>query len=144
MKTRMSWRLILGLSLFGLAMSVATVFVIPPKVEPVVWLVIFLICAYIIARLAPGRPFLHGLMVGIVNSVWVTAAHILFFTAYMANHPKEAAMARSMPLPPKLMMAVTGPLIGVISGLVLGLFAYIAGRFVRPARAVPPMPPASS
>jgi hypothetical protein len=31
----MDWKLILGLSLFGLAMAIATVFVIPSSIEPV-------------------------------------------------------------------------------------------------------------
>jgi hypothetical protein len=63
----MNWRLVFGLSLFGLGMAIATVFLIPSNVEPFCWLAIFLICAYIIARQAPGKFFLHGLMVSIVS-----------------------------------------------------------------------------
>src|SRR2546426_4238331 len=59
-KDDMDWLLILTLSLFGLAMAVATVFVIPSNIEPLFWLVIFIVCAYLIAKRAPGRPFLHG------------------------------------------------------------------------------------
>lgn len=131
----MDWKLVFGLSLFGLAMAVATVFVIPSNIEPLFWLVIFIICAVIIARAVPARRFLHGLMVGIVNSVWVTGAHILLFDAYIAHHAREAAMMRGSPFAssPRLMMGITGPLIGVVSGLVLGLFAVIAGKFVRKA-----------
>ena len=62
--TTMNWRLILMLSLFGLAMALATVWVIPSTVEPIFWLVIFIICAVIIARQVPARHFLHGLLVG--------------------------------------------------------------------------------
>jgi len=112
-------------------MAIATVFVIPSSIEPIFWLVIFIVCAVIIARQVPSRRFLHGLMVGIVNSIWVTGAHILFFNAYIANHAKEAAMMQNSPMPPRVMMAVIGPVIGVISGIVLGLFAWIAGKFVR-------------
>ena len=127
----MNWKLIFGLSLFGLAMAVATVFVIPSTVEPVFWLIIFIVCAFIIARQVAVRHFLHGLMVGIVNSIWVTGAHILLFDAYLANHAKEAAMMRTAPLPPRLMMGVVGPLIGVASGIILGLLAWIASKIVR-------------
>jgi hypothetical protein len=130
----MDWKLLFGLSLFGLAMGVATVFVIPSNVEPVFWLFIFIACAYLIARNRPDRHFVHGLLLGIVNSVWVTGAHIAFFSQYIANHPKEAAMMSSMPLPnsPRLMMACIGPIIGIISGLVIGLLAFVAGRLVKP------------
>jgi hypothetical protein len=66
------------------------------------------------------------------NSIWITASHVLLFDRYIANHPQEAAMMSSMPMgaSPRLMMALTGPLIGVLSGLVLGLFAVVAGRLV--------------
>ena len=127
----LNWKLIFGLSLFGLAMAIATVFVIPSNIEPFFWLIIFVICAVVIARTQPARHFLHGLMVGIVNSVWVTSAHILLFSTYVANHPKEAAMMKTMPLSPRLMMGLTGPLVGVVSGIVLGLFAWVAGKFIR-------------
>lgn len=129
----MDWKLVFQLSLFGLAMGIATVFVIPPKVEPACWFVIFLICAYIIAKKRTDRHFLHGWFVSIVNSVWITAAHILFFDQYLPNHPQEASMVATMSTAfAKLMMTLTGPLFGVISGLVLGLFAFIAGKLVKP------------
>ena len=135
----MNPKLIIQLSLFGLAMGIATVFVIPSNIEPLFWLVIFAICAYIIARRCPGRYFLHGLLVSMVNSVWITASHILLFDRYIANHPAEATMMQSMPLPdfPRLMMALTGPIFGVVSGIVLGLFAVIAARWMRGHAAMP-------
>ena len=85
----MNWKLIFLLSLFGLAMGIATVFVIPSNLEPLFWLVIFVISAYIIAGRAPGKYFLHGLLVSIVNSVWITAAHVLLFDQYLATHAQE-------------------------------------------------------
>lgn len=128
----MNWRLILQLSLFGLFMGVATVFFISSAVEPFCWLVIFVISAHAIARGAPGRPFLHGVCVGLANSVWVTASHILLVNEYLARHVREAAMMSSMPMPthPRLMMALTGPVIGLISGVVLGVFAVVATKLV--------------
>jgi hypothetical protein len=129
----MNWKLIFLLSMFGLAMAVATVFVIPSNVEPWAWLPIFVIFAYAIAKGARGKPFLHGLLLGIVNGVWVTTAHIAFFDAYMAHHAREAAImqAAGMPLPPRLMMACVGPIVGVISGVVIGLMSMVAAAILR-------------
>ena len=131
----MRWPLILALSLFGLAMAVATISEIPSAVEPVFWLAIFLVCAYVIARRARRLVFLHGVVLGIVNSVWITGAHVLWFATYIANHPREAAMSASMPLPthPRVMMAIVGPIVGIVSGAIIGIFALVAARFVRPA-----------
>ena len=134
----MNWKLVFLLSLFGLAMGIATVFAIPSKVEPFCWLAIFVVCAWLIAQRAPRLPFLHGLLVGIVNGVWVTAAHVLLFEPYMARHPAEAEMMqRSIVHAPRLMMLIVGPIVGVISGCILGLFAIAASRIVgrRPAAA---------
>jgi hypothetical protein len=132
---KLDWRLIFLLSLFGLAMAFATVWVIPSKVEPLFWLAIFAVCAIAIAKRGPGRPFLHGLLVSVVNSVWITTAHVLFAGAYLANHAEEAGMLQGGPMPgsPRVMMALTGPVVGIVSGLVLGLLAMLASKFIKPA-----------
>src|SRR6266480_402246 len=104
----MNWKLIGLLSLFGLAMALGTVSFIPSNVEPMLWLPIFLITAWVIATRAPRRVFLHGLLLGLANCVWITAAHILLLERYLGAHPREAAMieATAMPGSPRLMMAV--------------------------------------
>ena len=126
----MNWTLVFQLSLFGLAMAVGTVFFIPSSVEPLCWLIIFLVCAYVVARRCRHRLFLHGLAIGIVNSVWVTAAHMLLFGQYIARHANEAAMMKSMPAPdsPRLMMALIGPVIGIVSGAIIGVLCLLAGK----------------
>jgi hypothetical protein len=129
----MDWKLIFQLSLFGMAMGIATVFVIPPNIEPMFWLVIFLICAYIIAKSHPEGRFVHGVLLGLANSVWITGAHLLLFDRYVAGHPQEVAMMKSMPLAsaPKLLMAVTGAVVGLISGIVIGLLALGGGKLIK-------------
>jgi len=132
----MKIRLLLLLSLFGLGMAVATVYLIPSDSEPVFWLPIFIICAVMIARETPAKRFLHGVVLGLLNAVWITAVHILLFDQYIANHSREAEMLATMPLPdsPKLMMLITGPVIGLLSGIVIGLFALVASRFLTPRK----------
>jgi hypothetical protein len=127
----MNWKLIFQLSLFGLAMAFATIFLIPPTIEPLVWLPIFLFCAYIIAKRRVAGRFLHGVVLGLANCVWITTAHLIFITRYLAGHPQEAAITmQSMPTHPRLLMAITGPAIGLISGLLIGLFALAAGKLM--------------
>jgi hypothetical protein len=129
----LNWKLILTLSLFGLAMGVATVFVIPSNIEPIFWLLIFALCAYLIAKRTASKRFLHGFCVSLCNCVWITGAHIALVGSYLQRHPNEAAMMAKMPMPDslRLMMLMTGPIVGVVSGLVLGLFAFVAGKLVR-------------
>jgi hypothetical protein len=134
MKT-LDFKLILQLSLFGLAMGVATVFVIPSNLEPIFWLVIFVACAVLIARSRSDKHFLHGFLVSLANCVWITGAHVLLVESYLERHPQEAEMLKKMPMPdsPRLMMLMTGPMVGIVSGIVLGLFAFVASKLVKPA-----------
>jgi hypothetical protein len=129
----LNWSLIFKLSLFGLAMAFATVYFIPSNIEPLFWLIIFIICAYLIAKNCSSKYFLHGLFVSLVNAVWITTAHILLVKTYLGNHPQEADMMKTMPKPdsPRLMMLMTGPVAGLIFGLILGLFAVIASKIVK-------------
>jgi len=129
----MNWKLIFQLSIFGLIMAFGTVSLIPEKFEPLFWLAIFVFCAYVIARVAPGKYFLHGLCVSLVNCVWITAAHIIFYNTYVAHHPSAAEMGEKMTFllsHPRLKMLLMGPLFGIGFGLVLGLFSFIASKIV--------------
>lgn len=128
----MNWKIILELSLIGLAMGIATVFVIPSTIEPAFWLVIFIFCAYIIAKKCAHKHFVHGLLLGLANSIWITASHMIFFEQYIANHPREAAMMTSgkAPVSPRAMMARVGPIVGIVSGAVTGALAAAARTLV--------------
>ena len=129
----MNKKLIFLLSLFGLAMGIATIICIPASTEPYFWLVIFLCCAYIISQKAPGQYFLHGFLVSLVNCFWITTLHLLFMHAYLANHPQEATMLVKSPLPahPRIMMLIGGSVVGVMSGLGLGLLSWLASLIFK-------------
>ncbi|HMG83314.1 MAG TPA: hypothetical protein VK559_09800 [Ferruginibacter sp.] len=131
----MNWSLIFKLSLFGLAMGIATVYFIPSSVEPYCWLAIFIFSAYVIVKNCSANYFLHGFLVSLVNCVWIIAAHVLLFHAYASTHQQEMANMAKMPgtmgQHPRRMMVLVGPIVGVVSGLVLGLFSFIASKIVK-------------
>ena len=114
--------------MIGLGMGIATVFVIPSNFEPLCWLAIFAVCAAIISKKCRKWYFLNGMMVSMLSSVWVTSAHVLLFDFYKARHVSEMAMMSGLPMgdSPRLMMIFLFPVVGIISGLVLGLFSYAA------------------
>jgi len=113
-------------------MAFATVFLIPEMIEPVFWVAIFIFCAYIIVKACPGKYFLHGFLVSMVNCVWITAAHIIFYSTYIASHPNAVKEFAGLFLPthPRLQMLIMGPVFGVGFGLILGLFSFIASNIV--------------
>jgi hypothetical protein len=130
----MNWKLIFQLSLFGLAMAFATISLIPMRIEPAFWLFIFVICAWLIAKYAPGKYFAHGFWVSIVNCFWITAAHAAFYRDYISSHRDMVDMFAKFPIwsgHTRRQMIIMGPLFGIASGLILGLFAFLASKAVK-------------
>ncbi|HEY4323232.1 MAG TPA: hypothetical protein VGN20_04580 [Mucilaginibacter sp.] len=131
----MNWKIIFQLSMFGLIMAFGTISLIPQHAEWIFWLVIFIFCACVIAKVCPGRYFLHGFLVSMVNCVWIVSVHILFAKTYIANHPDAATMTSKLPLGlaihPRLAMVIMGPVFGAMFGIILGLFSFVASKIVK-------------
>ena len=129
----MNWKLIFQLSVFGLIMAFATVSLIPEKVEPAFWFVVFVFSAWVIAKACNGKYFLHGFLVSLVNCIWIVAVHIYFFQSYTAHHPMVASMKLpdSLAAHPRLAMLVFGPVYGIAFGIILGLFSFLASKIVK-------------
>jgi hypothetical protein len=128
----MNWRLIFALSLLGLAMAIGTVFFIPASLDFVLWPIVILISAYLIGKNATKSFFGHGFVLGLVNCVWVTGMHVLFAPTYLLHHPQEAEMGLKMGnIDPQEAMLLVGPVIGIISGVVIGLLAMVVGVIIR-------------
>jgi hypothetical protein len=129
----MNWKLLFTLSLFGLAMAFATVSLIPATIEPFLWLIIFIACAWFIVKNTNGPYFMHGFVLSLINCIYIVVAHLLFYHTYIAHHSEMAQMNANMPLSnhPRLMMLILGPVFGVILGLVQGLIAFIVSKLVK-------------
>ena len=118
-------------------MAITTVYWIGPKIEPLFWLLDFVFCAWMIVRRAPGRLFLHGFVLGLLNCVWVTGAHYILYDTYMVNHPQMADMMKNSPIDIRTMQLIVGPVIGAVSGVVIGLIALLIAAIMprKPAAA---------
>jgi hypothetical protein len=127
----MSWRLVFGLSCFGLVMALATVFArMEPRVEQLAWIGIFLASAIVIAKKASGKFFLHGFLVSVVDSLWVTGAHLALFDR--AGH--AGLFATPIPIgaigSAQTTMALVGPVAGIVCGVGLGFLAWAASTLL--------------
>jgi hypothetical protein len=129
----MNWSLIFSLSLFGMLMAIATTFLIPFEVAIFVWAVIFLVCAIIIARNIGEQYFLHGLYTGIALSVWVALIHFALFTKFIFANGWVAGTTSQLPkiASPRVMILIYQLLIGVASGVVLGLLSNAASKIFK-------------
>ena len=129
----MSWKLIFLLSLFGVGMAVASLFGLTRGIEPFLWLLIFVFYAWRIAKHAPGKHFLHGFLVSVLNGIWISIIHAAFFSSYVKNNPEMLEGFSKLPpsLSPRLMMLIIGPIVGVLFGIIAGLFALVGAKIVR-------------
>jgi hypothetical protein len=138
----MRWGLVLSLSMFGLAMALGTVAVIPLRIGGPLWIAIFIVTSIIVARRAGGRYFLHGFLVGLMNWTWVTAAHVVFHSTYVAHHATDIAARQAFHLPamPVLITAIVGPVftfaqtydtpIPGLSGIIYGTLSWIGSKWL--------------
>jgi hypothetical protein len=127
----MKWKLAFLLSLPAIPMAFATVYYVPINLEPVFWLVLFIFCAFVIAKLCSRKFFWNGFLVSIFNCVWITTIHFIWFDDYYHSHPQFAAMKDVTPQMMRMGGLIIGPITGIISGLVLGLFSWLAAKVLR-------------
>ena len=135
----MNSRLVVYLAGFGLAMGVATLFgIIPRGMEGLLWLAIAIFCAIWIPRQVAARHFAHGFLVGLIAGAISPLIQVLFFPVYLANNRYAAESFGKLPgnLSPRLFTLAFTPVIAILCGLILGSFAWLAGKVSRRGRAV--------
>jgi hypothetical protein len=125
----MKWKLVIQLSVFGMIMAFASISLISERMEPPFWLMVFIFSAYVIAKVAPYKYFLHGFVVSLLNSLWITVVHLFFYDSYAVHHPAAISMYHG--LHPRLMMVALGPAFGIMFGIILGLMALVASKVIK-------------
>jgi hypothetical protein len=119
-------------------MALADVFLIPAALSSVFWLALYVYYAYAIAKNCRTRRFFHGVLLGLVNSTWITVTKVVFLERYLAQHPTEVSMItlvhEHLKGSPQGIVAVIGPVSGLAVGCVIGVFAVVAGYMRKPKR----------
>ncbi len=132
----MNWQLILTLSLLGVVLGLASVFGFMGNQVWVLWVLVAAFCAWQFARKTSANLFLHGFYLGIFVGVCASWVQAIFLPTYITNNPRMVEAFNDLPhdLHPAYVLLIMGPIIGAVSGIVIGLFAIAAGKFVqRPA-----------
>lgn len=126
----MSWKLVLSLTLLGAVVGMASVLGLSGVAAAIGWTLVAVICAGQIARRAPGRPFLHGFLTGVLGSALATLVQVALISIYLENQPDIAAELEAMAttLTPRTLILISAPFLGAVGGLVLGLLSWIAAR----------------
>lgn len=131
----MNWKLILLLSLSGILIGLANVYVIPAKYSAVVEMPVYLGCAYVLARVQERKHFVHGVVVGVICAILATAVRIVLVEQYLTHQYVDAAQYRKLAAESHgtitQVLMLMGVLFTILSGLVTGLFALAAGKIIN-------------
>ena len=125
----MNWQLILLLSLFGILMGTLSVRGFTKKIEPVLWLVFGFFTAFMISGNVSENAFWHGFVIGIFWGVLNSAIQSIFFDTYLKNNPKyQEGFKKSSFVKPRYFILLVGPMIGLVTGTVLGGLAWLCQK----------------
>jgi hypothetical protein len=137
----MNWRLIGVICVVGVALGVVMLYV-----EFAFWtqlgigLALAAVFALILARFQPERHFLHGFVAGLIYGTVSSFLTGLMWETYLEYHPmvaeemeEAAATAGDWVIGFGRYMTMLGaPLNGAITGLILGVLAWLASKVIRP------------
>ncbi len=117
----MDWTLIALLSSFGIIMGVLSVKGFTQKLEPYLWFLFGVISAVVLSKNIDHKTFLHGLLIGLLWGIINGLTQSSFFDTYLLNNPSlQEGFKKTTFIQPRYFVLITGPIIGIISGLVLG------------------------
>jgi hypothetical protein len=130
----MNWRLVLQLSMFGVAMGLGIVFFLPSTVTTILWTLIVVLSGYAIAQRCVRLRFLNGLVVGLLDRLLSTVVQVLFFHAYAVRHPDNIALLQAFvpAMSVRRLLVISSPVLGLLYGVAIGLVALLIGVFLKP------------
>jgi len=131
----MNWKLLFLLSLISIAMACAEVFGVLGTFDNILWPLILIFDAVMIAKNTRQKLFLHGFMVCIFNCIWITAIHGALFSTYAANNPEMTNNFKNISANQQMLVFIFGPIIGVFTGLITGVITHLLGKFIKPPAA---------
>lgn len=139
----MNWTLVALLAIPGLMIGLLSSRGHTRGIEPYLWLVLAVFATLVIARTAGARYFLHGLSVGLSWGILNGLTAAALFPAYARNNPEIMRSIESGAgnFPPQAMFAIFAPVIGLATGLALGLLCIAATYLIQPAPPTEPFPP---
>jgi hypothetical protein len=130
----MNWRLILQLSMFGVAMGLGIVFFLPSSATTALWIIIIALSGYAIAKRCVRLRWLNGLLVGLLDGLLSAGVNVLFFHAYAIRHADNIALIHAFVpvMSVRRLLVLTSPVLGLLYGVAIGLVALLIGVFLRP------------
>jgi len=100
--------------------------------EWLLWLLITIMSAYVLYKQTDRLLFTHAVLTGIIMGIFNTIVQAAFFDKYLENTPKiEGIPQWPITIEPQHFLLMVGPFIGIIYGLIIGLFALIIKKVLK-------------
>lgn len=130
----MNWVLVALLSIPGVMMGLLSVRGHTRGIEPYLWIVLMVFATLVIARTAGAKYFLHGVSVGVAWGLLNGLTAAALFATYAQHNPELIAKfsAEDSNYSPRVMFLLVAPMIGLATGVVLGLLC-LGASYVIPA-----------
>ena len=118
----MNWLLIILLSVFGGIMGLLSIKGYTQKIEPFLWILFAIATALVLSRNVENRAFVHAVIIGFCWGLLNGLIQSSFFDQYLANSPslKDSFEKSASVIKPRYFVLITGPLIGLVIGAVMG------------------------
>ncbi len=125
----MNWK-IWSLTLFGIVMGFASVFGLTQNYEFIYWLIIAVISGIVIAKVADRQIFTKGVVVGLFMGIFNAVIQAAMFDTYLQRNPESLDGFKRLPmtLEPQYVILFSGPFIGILYGIVIGLIAFLIDK----------------
>ena len=128
----MNWKTILLLSLFAILMGFLSVFGIIPDFEWLMWLVIAIVSGYVLNKQTKKLLFTHAVVTGIIMGVFNAVIQSVLFDTYLLTDPQIEGLSQwPTTIEPQYFLLIAGPFIGIVYGLLIGLFALIIEKISK-------------
>lgn len=125
----MNWTLLILFSLFGGIMAILSIKGYTQKIEPVLWLLFSVIVALVLAKNVEIQTFIHALVIGLSWGILNGIIQSAFFDQYLANNPRLVeSFKKSTFINGKYLVLITGPMMGLLIGAVMGGMALLMRR----------------
>jgi hypothetical protein len=115
-------------------MGIASLFGYTQNIELLLWIIIALVAAVLIARTTTHKIFLHGVLAGVGMGLLNTMVQITFFSLYVQHNPYAASELEhfSDSFSPQWFLLITSPFVGGIYGSLIGALCVVASKFHHP------------
>ncbi|MBI2170935.1 MAG: hypothetical protein HYU30_02780 [Chloroflexi bacterium] len=131
----MNWKVIGAFSSFGLVLGGVSLLGLARPLEWGLRLAAGLGCAYWLAKGLPDKQPHHGFLIGFAAGVLTAFVQVFFFDTYYAHTPSLKATFDGLPAgtDPRQYLLSYAPVIGLLQGIALGVFAWTATNLVKGA-----------